>query len=145
MRVMKALWNDERGLVLSAEAVVLGTLGVAGATVGLSAVARSANSELEDVAFAIRSLDQSFQIPGQESGGARTAGSRFQQMPVKKAHAQLRRQIERDRKQAEEKSEKERSSSDDRKSDKPRKKKNRKSADNEARGENALPATGTSA
>lgn len=97
MRTLKALWRDETGLVLSAEAVAVGTLGVVGAAVGAGAVARSVNAELEETAFALRSLDQSFSIPEQRSNGAFVAGSTFTQKPVKEAHEELRRQIERDR------------------------------------------------
>jgi hypothetical protein len=81
--------------------VTLGTLGVVGATVGLSAVARSANSELEEMAFALRSLDQSYSIQGMTTANAKTAGSSYTQKPVEEAHAELRKQIERDRKAAE--------------------------------------------
>ena len=97
MRTLKALWRDETGLVLSAEAVAVGTLGVVGAAVGAGAVARSVNAELEETAFALRSLDQSFSIPEQRACGAFVAGSTFTQKPVKEAHEELRRQIERDR------------------------------------------------
>ncbi|HVJ87723.1 MAG TPA: hypothetical protein VM452_18825 [Caulifigura sp.] len=97
MRTLKALWRDESGLVLSAEAVAVGTLGVVGAAVGAGAVARSVNAELEETAFALRSLDQSFSIPEQRSHGAFVAGSSFTQKPVKEAHEELRKQIEHDR------------------------------------------------
>jgi hypothetical protein len=97
MRALKVLWCDESGLVLSAEAVAVGTLGVVGAAVGAGAVAHSVNSELEEAAFAFRSLDQSFSIPEQRIGNAFVAGSSYTQKPVAEAHAELRRQIERDR------------------------------------------------
>ena len=97
MRALKALWADESGLVLSAEAVAVGTLGVVGAAVGAGAVARSVNAELEETAFSLRSLDQSFSIPEQRSGGAFVAGSSYTQQPVAEAHAELREQIRRDR------------------------------------------------
>ncbi len=97
MRVLKALWNDESGLVLSAEAVAVGTLGVVGAAVGAGAVARSVNSELEETAFALRSLDQSFSIPEQRAGNSFVAGSSYTQKPVAEAHEELRQQIKRDR------------------------------------------------
>jgi len=102
MRALKAFWIDDSGFVLSAEAVAVGTLGVVGAAVGAGAVAQSVNSELEEMAFALRSLDQSFSIPEQRIGKAFVAGSSFTQKPVAEAHEELRQQIERDRK-AEEK------------------------------------------
>jgi Flp pilus assembly pilin Flp len=89
MRLFSKLWRDESGVLLSAEAVVVGTVAVVGLTTGLTVVAKSVNEELQDVAFAIRSLDQSYSIPAQEGCGARTAGSSFTQEPVKKSLQEL--------------------------------------------------------
>jgi hypothetical protein len=89
MRLFSKLWNDENGVLLSAEAVVVGTVAVVGLTTGLTVVARSVSEELQDVAFAIRSLDQSYSIPAQEGCGARTAGSSFTQEPVEKSIDEL--------------------------------------------------------
>lgn len=89
MHLFSRLWKDEHGILLSAEAVVVGTVAVVGLTAGLSVVAKSVNEELQDVAFAIRSLDQSYSIPGQKSCGAMTAGSSFKQEPVEKSLDEL--------------------------------------------------------
>jgi hypothetical protein len=89
MRLFRKLWQDELGVILSAEAVVVGTVAVVGLTTGLTVVAKSVNEELQDVAFAIRSLDQSYSIPALESCGARTAGSSFTQEPVQKSLDEL--------------------------------------------------------
>lgn len=89
MCLLSKLWNDENGVLLSAEAVVVGTVAVVGLTTGLTVVARSVSEELQDVAFAIRSLDQSYSIPAQEGCGARTAGSSFTQEPVEKSIDEL--------------------------------------------------------
>jgi len=94
MRLFTKLWNDEFGVLLSAEAVVVGTVAVVGLTTGLTVVAKSVNAELQDVAFAIRSLDQSYSIPAQEGCGARTAGSSFTQVPVEESLDDLRKAIE---------------------------------------------------
>jgi hypothetical protein len=94
MNLFAKLWRDEAGVLLSAEAVVVGTVAVVGLTTGLTVVAKSVNEELQDVAFAIRSLDQSYSIPAIEGCGARTAGSSFQQEPVKKSLAELCEVIE---------------------------------------------------
>ena len=56
MTFLTQLWNDE----VSAEMVTIGTLGVLGATAGLSLTADAVNEELADVARAIRSSDQSY-------------------------------------------------------------------------------------
>ncbi len=94
MRLFSKLWNDEFGVLLSAEAVVVGTVAVVGLTTGLTVVAKSVNAELQDVAFAIRSLDQSYSIPAQEGCGARTAGSSFTQVPVEESLDDLREVLE---------------------------------------------------
>ena len=94
MNLFAKLWRDEAGVLLSAEAVVVGTIAVVGLTTGLTVVAKSVNEELQDVAFAIRSLDQSYSIPAIEGCGARTAGSSFTQEPVKKSLAELTTVIE---------------------------------------------------
>ena len=94
MNLLAKLWRDEAGVLLSAEAVVVGTVAVVGLTTGLTVVAKAVNEELQDVAFAIRSLDQSYSIPAIEGCGARTAGSSFTQEPVKKSLAELTAVIE---------------------------------------------------
>ena len=94
MNLFAKLWRDEAGVLLSAEAVVVGTVAVVGLTTGLTVVAKSVNEELQDVAFAIRSLDQSYSIPAIEGCGAKTAGSSFTQEPVKESLAELTAVIE---------------------------------------------------
>ncbi len=72
------LINDENGFVVSAELVLITTIAVLGLVVGLSEVSHSINNELEDVASAFGSMNQSFQTSGLRSchkGG--TSGSRF--------------------------------------------------------------------
>ena len=59
MRLLNEFWSDENGVLLSAEAVVVGTVAVVGMTAGMSVVATSVSEELKDVASSIRSLDQS--------------------------------------------------------------------------------------
>lgn len=92
--MMRALWCDEAGYVMSAELVLLGTVVTIGSVVGMKAVSHATNGELTDVAFALRSLDQSFEIEGASNCEAATAGSHFKQMPVIEAHAELREVIE---------------------------------------------------
>lgn len=82
MRTVKELWQDECGLILSAEAVTVGTLGVLGAVVGLNTASTAVDEELKDFAYAIRSLDQSFGFAGRESCKAWSAGSSFRQQDV---------------------------------------------------------------
>jgi hypothetical protein len=77
-----AFWKDESGLVLSAEAAIVGTVGVLTAIVGMNAVSSALDSELKETALAIRSLDQSYIYAGHRGCGAWTAGSYYIQPSV---------------------------------------------------------------
>lgn len=90
MRLIRKLWHDEAGVMLSAEAVIVGTAAVVGVGAGLNVVATSVNEELKEVGYAIRSIDQSYSIPAREGCGAWTAGSEFKQQPVEKSLKQLK-------------------------------------------------------
>ena len=94
MNLFTQLLRDEHGFVLSAEMALLGTVGVIGAAVGMSAVAKSVNDELTEVAMAFRSLDQSYQIAGASGCGACTAGSCYTQPPVEESLRKLSAEIE---------------------------------------------------
>jgi hypothetical protein len=89
MNVWRALWHDEAGMVLSAEAVLVGTLAVAGAGVGLATAGQSLNEELKELAYSFRSLNQSYSLPGQRGCRAWTAGSTYQQPPVEDSLKEL--------------------------------------------------------
>lgn len=89
MCLWKRLWNDEAGVVLSSELVLLGTVGVLGAGVGVNMLTTSVNEEIQDVAYSIRSLDQSYGFHGYSGKGAWTAGSCFIQAPVKESLKEL--------------------------------------------------------
>lgn len=105
--LFKALWNDDRGFVVTAEAALLATLGIAGATIGVKLAAESVDQELRDVAYAFRSLNQSYSYKGFRGCGAATAGSSFRQQSVEGARRDLHRleqeldRRQRDREQAE--------------------------------------------
>ena len=64
MNLLKRLWADEMGVVLSAETVMLGTIGVLGVTTGVGVMTSAMNEELLDMSRAFRSFDQSFQVSG---------------------------------------------------------------------------------
>ena len=122
--------------------VAVGTLGVVGAAVGAGAVAHSVDAELEEVAFAFRSLDQSFSIPEQRIGNAFVAGSSFTQKPVEQAHQELREQVKRDR-EAEEKARKkaqEEASKGEKPAQPPKKKKKKNKDDDELEAVSYVPA-----
>lgn len=61
---MRNLWQrllaDETGVVLSSEIALVGTVGVLGMVVGLEAVCSAVNSELNDLASAFGTMDQTF-------------------------------------------------------------------------------------
>ncbi len=57
-------WNDECGFVISAELVLVVTVGVLAMIVGLSEVAVAVNNELNDISNAIGALNQSYMFTG---------------------------------------------------------------------------------
>lgn len=61
---MKNLWNNEAGFVISAELVLVLTIAVIGIITGLAHVQLAVVQELNDVAQAIGSLDQSYTFVG---------------------------------------------------------------------------------
>lgn len=127
MRLFSQLWQDEYGVLLSAEAVIVGTVAVVGLTTGLTVVTKSLNAELQDMAFAIRSLDQSYSIPAQEGCGARTAGSSFTQEPVRESLAALREAVKKSEKEEKSQAQRleEKMKAQKRSTDEPKKKKER--------------------
>ena len=89
LALLKDLWNDQRGFIVTAEAALLVTLGIGAATVGLYSASNAVDEELRDVARAFRSLDQSYEVQGYCGCGAATAGSSFRQQPVRKSLREL--------------------------------------------------------
>ena len=77
--MLKQLWNDEAGVIISAELVLLLTIAVLAMVVGLSEVAVAVNTELNDLSNAIGAIDQSYQFTGfngvNENGAAKKAKS----------------------------------------------------------------------
>ena len=62
--MLKDFWNDEAGLIVSTELVLILTICVLGTIVGLSSVILSVNEEILDTAHAIGVLNQSFGFTG---------------------------------------------------------------------------------
>ncbi|WP_437193109.1 Flp family type IVb pilin [Planctomicrobium sp. SH527] len=100
MSLFASFLNDESGAVLSAETALLGTMAVAGATVGLSTVSTAVQDELAEVAYSFRSLDQSYSFEGRRSGSAWTAGSSFIQRPAAESITDLQKEYERKKSEA---------------------------------------------
>ena len=65
--MLKNFWNNESGVIISAELVLVLTIAVLALVVGLSEVAVSINNELNDVSNAFGSLNQSFCYTGFQS------------------------------------------------------------------------------
>lgn len=74
--MLRKLFNDECGAVISAELALVLTILVLGVIVGLSEVAVAVNTELNDISNAIGSLDQSYFFTGfkKTSDGKVTSG-----------------------------------------------------------------------
>lgn len=107
MNISRKLWTDETGVILSAETVMLGTIGVLAMTAGVGVMGNAMNEELSDVSQAFRSFDQSFHVSGYQVGStfdrstsspvtaaqdnrkqsalAMKSGSGFQQRPAQEA------------------------------------------------------------
>ena len=71
------LLHDEAGFIVSAELVLIATIGVIAMVVGLSEVALNVNNELHDVAMAFSSVNQSFQASGMTGPGGSNSGSQY--------------------------------------------------------------------
>lgn len=112
MNSLKTLWTDEAGVIMSAEAVMIGTIGVLALTAGVGTMATAVNGELSEMGMAVRSFDQSFSVPGFRTsfGGTGmsehcgsvgaaggyfgTPGSSYVQAPVEESRAQLQIQFQ---------------------------------------------------
>lgn len=77
MLMLHTLYNDEAGFVVSAELVLVATIGVLGLIVGLTEVAYGVNQELEDVGSAFGTINQTYCYHGTEGCKGFIAGSHF--------------------------------------------------------------------
>lgn len=77
LQLTHALWNDEAGFIVSAELVLIATIGVLSMIVGLTEVAFGVNQELEDVGSAIGAINQSFCYNGACGHKGNISGSCF--------------------------------------------------------------------
>lgn len=65
--LLNSLYRDETGFIISAEFVLIATICVIGLVVGLSEIQHAVVAELNDVAEAIGSVNQSFFYSGMSS------------------------------------------------------------------------------
>jgi len=79
--MMKKLWNDEVGAVVSAELVLVLTILVIGMITGLASLRDAVVTELADVGGAIGSVNQSYSYGNVTAHSSVTAGSRFEDAP----------------------------------------------------------------
>ena len=77
MLVLKRLWNDEAGFVVSTELVLLATVAVIGLLTGIVAVRDGVVSELSDVAGAVQEINQSYSYDGVIGHSAASSGTQF--------------------------------------------------------------------
>ncbi|MBM4074406.1 MAG: hypothetical protein FJ267_02025 [Planctomycetes bacterium] len=62
--MVRKLWSDESGVIISAELALVLTIAVLAMVVGLSEVAVAVNTELNDISNAIGALNQSYSVTG---------------------------------------------------------------------------------
>jgi len=73
--LLRKLWNDDCGAILTAEYLTLGSVVVLGGVAGLNAMQNSINSEMQEFGNSVRSIRQTYAAPGFRAGGASTSGS----------------------------------------------------------------------
>jgi Flp pilus assembly pilin Flp len=76
-----AFWNDENGVIISAEMILVLSIVVIAVVAGLATLRDAIVTELADVGAAIGSQDQSFVYTGVVAHSAATAGSSFTDTP----------------------------------------------------------------
>ncbi len=77
LNLIQKLYNDEAGFIVSAELILISTIGVLAMVVGLSEVSSAVNQELEDVASAFGSVNQTYSFSGLEGHTGDVEGSQF--------------------------------------------------------------------
>ena len=77
MKMLRRLWADEAGFVVSSELVLVGTMLVIGMIVGLTSLRNQVVQELGDLAVAIGAVNQSWETSSVIGHTAASAGSRF--------------------------------------------------------------------
>lgn len=75
MNVLRRLWKEQDGAIISSELVLVGTMLVIGMVTGISAVQTAVVTELADMASAIGSINQSYSYGGVVGHHAKTPGS----------------------------------------------------------------------
>ncbi|MBL8826775.1 MAG: hypothetical protein JNM18_07290 [Planctomycetaceae bacterium] len=79
--MIRRLWKEEAGAIVSAEIMLIASILVIGVIVGLKSVRDSVVTELADVAQALANVDQSYSYSGTAGHHAFTAGGFFADLP----------------------------------------------------------------
>ena len=77
MKVIRKLWRDEHGFIVTTDALLFGTILVLGMLVGLVTLRDQLVQELGDVGAALGNLNHSYSVEGYESEFGSVAGSSF--------------------------------------------------------------------
>lgn len=77
MTLVKRLWQDQTGFIVSAELVLISTVVVIGMLVGLVTIRDQVVQELGDLADALSEVDQSYSYSGITGHASSTAGTIF--------------------------------------------------------------------
>ena len=75
--IFKRLLEDEAGFIVTSELALIATILVLAMVVGLSEVAHAINQEMEDVATAFGSINQSYRYAGHEGHQGKWTGSQY--------------------------------------------------------------------
>jgi hypothetical protein len=75
--MLRRLWNEETGAIISAEIMLVATILVLGVIVGLKSVRDSVVTELADVAQALANVSQSYSFSAVSGHHAYTGGGLF--------------------------------------------------------------------
>jgi hypothetical protein len=74
-QLLRKLWQDDCGALISSEFLFVATILVIGVIVGLTAVRSAVNAELTQLGNAFLALSQGYTISGQSGGGGQVDGS----------------------------------------------------------------------
>jgi len=73
--LLRRLWNDDDGAVITTEYLMLGSALALGSATGLNAIKDATVAECQDYAKSVRGMNQSYSVPGQSACGASCGGS----------------------------------------------------------------------
>jgi hypothetical protein len=77
MSLVKRLWTEDAGFVISTEAIIILTMLICAAIVGWQSIREAVVAELADIGDAIAALDQSYSFSGFTGHSASCSGSFF--------------------------------------------------------------------